>query len=107
MIIDWAIFVGVLAAVCFVISFWKRSLILEFVDLILWIFLFANVINIEIPYQAATEYPIGSGIMNITTGVQAINEPGLQALMLIPIFVMIVLLIVDFMSFKQDNRFGL
>ena len=106
MIVDVVIFIGIFATIALLISIERQSVAIAALSLLFWIFMLALSMVIEIPYQAATEYPVGTGIMNITTGSQLYYEPGLTAIIFGVLIFNIIWLIVLFSNYKQSNRYG-
>lgn len=106
MIVDVVILIGVIAAVLLILAFLEESIALDSISMLFWIFLLGLSMNIEIPYQAATEYPFGSGIMNVTTGSQVFYEPALSGVIFGILIFNIILLIKDIFIANQSRRFG-
>ena len=106
MIVDIVILIGVIAVITLLISIKEQSIGISAISLLMWIFMLALSMTIEIPYQAATEYPVGSGIMNITTGSQLYYEPGLSAVIFGVLIFNIIWMIVLYSNYRQSNKYG-
>lgn len=102
MLVDVFIMLGIMAFIVLVLAYWRESVAIAALSLLFWIFLFAQSMNIEIPYHDAVD--IGSGMVNVTTGAYTYSEPGLQAIILGVIFFNIIMLIIYFMTYKQLSK---
>ena len=106
MIVDVFIMVAIMAFILMIIAYVEESVAWTSLSILFWIFLLALSMNIEIPYQAATEFPAGSGIMNVTTGTQMFYEPAFTVIIFGILIFNIVLLIKEIVAIAPSWRFN-
>ena len=66
MIVDLFILIAIAAVVIMILAYLEDSMLLTVISMLLWIFLFANSMYIEIPYQAVVNNTINTGSQSFT-----------------------------------------
>lgn len=93
----------VIAVILLFIAYTEASIAWTSLSLLMWIFITAQSLYIEIPYQAAVD--IGGGAVNITTGSQWFYEPALSGICLGVVIFNVILLLVDVLDYQNRRRY--